>query len=538
MRTLWRNALLLACDDDHGTTPFRGDLLVDGSDIVAVTPRGGGDGGGGADALPGPGDDGTDASTTVVDATHLFITPGLVNAHTHSWEVLLRGTSEPLPLEIWTLLSYPPEGVEPASGRLVYLRTIVAAVEALLGGVTTVLDDTGELPMQTPESTEALFRAYDDAGLRATCAASTVDVPLVARLAFAEEVLPASVIEASRAALTDRDGLHDDYVALAETARGLAGRFPRIRFALSPSAPMRVTDEYLVDCARRARDEGEVLHTHLLETVLQRELAHTRYDGSTIVEHLDRLGVLGPNLTAAHGVWLTDGDLELLAASGTSVVHNPLSNLRLGSGMLRWRDLHDAGVRVALGTDGASSNDSLSMHEVMKAAALLHTLDDPDYRRWPVVGEVLEAATVNGARAAGWGDRAGSLAPGLAADLVVYDLTAGTAFTPLHDAARQLVLSENGSSIRQVWVDGRLVVENGRCLLIDADALLAEFREEAVRYLEAQLPRWRAVQERFEPAVREAYLRAWGGGALSAEGEGEGEGAADSGGAPGVGGLG
>ena len=518
MRTLWRNALLLACDDEHGTTPFRGDLLIDGSDIVSVTDARPGPTDDCTDARPGSRDVGTDAETTVVDATDLFITPGLVNAHTHSWEVLMRGTSEPLPLEIWTLLSYPPEGVEPASDRLIYLRTVVAAVEALLGGVTTVLDDTGELPMQTVESTQALFRAYDDAGIRATCAASTVDVPLVDRLAFAEEVLPASVVEASRAALTDRDGLHDDYVTLTETARAMAAGFARIRVALSPSAPMRVTDEYLLDCARRAREAGEVLHTHLLETVLQRELARTRYDGSTIVEHLDRLEVLGPNLTAAHGVWLSDGDLELLAASGTSVVHNPLSNLRLGSGMLRWRDLHDAGVRVALGTDGASSNDSLSLHEVMKAAALLHTLDDPDYRRWPVVGEVLEAATVNGARAAGWGDRVGSLTPGLAADLVVYDLTAGTAFTPLHDAARQLVLAENGSSIAQVWVDGRLVVEDGRCVQLDADALLAEFREESSRYLEEQLPRWRALQERFEPAVRAAYLRAWGG--ATAEGEG------------------
>jgi len=497
--TLWVNALVIAMDDEHGATPFRGDVLIDGADIVAVTPVA-------ARVAPTV----PDASTTVIDATDLLLTPGLVNAHTHSWEILLRGSSAPLPLEIWTLLSYPPEGVEPASERLIYLRTMVAAIESLLGGVTTLLDDTGELPGQTVASIRPLFQAYDDAGLRVTCAASTVDVPLVDRLAFADDVLPAEVLHADRESMPPVGEVHDGYFAFAEEARMTAAGYPRIRFALSPSAPMRVTDDYLRSCADGARAHGEILHTHLLETKLQEVLARTRYDGRTIVEHLSDLGVLSPDLTAAHAVWLTPGDIDLLAASGASVVHNPLSNLRLGSGVLPWRALHDAGVPVALGTDGASSNDSLRMLEVMKSAALLHTLDDPDYRTWPVPAEVLTAATTAGARAAGWGDRTGSLAPGLAADLVVFSLTATTAFTPLTDAATQLVLSADGSAIHQVWIDGRLVVTEGRCTLIDADALLAEFRTEATAYLERHLPAWRALQKRFEPAVREAYLRAWG----------------------------
>jgi cytosine/adenosine deaminase-related metal-dependent hydrolase len=507
--TEWQNALVIAMDDAHGSVPFRADVLVDGDRFVSVRPAG---------ERPASSDvadtatDGALDGVTVVDATDLLLIPGLVNAHTHSWEVLLRGTSDRVPLEIWTLLSYPPAGVAPVPPRLVYLRTMVAAIESLLGGVTTVLDDVGELPHQTLEAIGQVFAAYDDIGLRATCTGTVVDVPIVDRLPFADEVLPAEVLAESRSSMAAPDVVQRDYLAFSEAARELAARHAggtgRIRYAVAPSAPQRVTDALLRRAADVARENGEVLHLHLLETKLQAELAHTRYAGRTIVQHLDDLGVLGENVTLAHGIWLTSGDLELLARSGATVVHNPLSNLKLGSGVLPWRALHDAGVRVALGSDGASSNDSLRMLEVVKAAALLHTLTDPDYGAWPSVDEVLHAATVAGARAAGWADAAGRIAPGLKADFVVLDLTTTTNFTPLNDAARQLVFSEDGRSIEQVWVDGRLVVDTGRCTLIDADALLSEFRAEAARYL-VDLPEWAALRDRYAPFVGEAYLRTW-----------------------------
>ncbi|WP_440708207.1 amidohydrolase family protein [Herbiconiux sp. YIM B11900] len=502
MPTLWQNALVIALDDEHGAEPFRADVLIDADRITAVTAPYG---------CPVPSTPPATADPTdVIDATGLLLHPGFVNAHTHSWEILLRGTSDPLPLEVWTLLSYPPADVDPVPERLVYLRTAVAAIESLRSGVTTVLDDTGELPDATPASFTQVLRAYAEAGIRATCTGTAVDVPIVDRLAYAEEVLPPSLIEANRASMPPSEAIQDAYLAFCAEARELAAQHGdgRLRYAVAPSAPQRVTDELLLRTAAEAREHGEVLHTHLLETKLQQQLARTRYEGRTIVQHLHDLGILTPNLVLAHGIWLTPGDLDLLAASGATVVHNPLSNLKLGSGVLAWRALHDAGVRVALGTDGASSNDSLRMHEVIKAAATLHTLTDPDYRQWPTVAEVLHAATVAGARAAGWADTVGAIAPGLKADLVVVDLTRDTAFTPLNDAARQLVFAENGSSIHQVWVDGRLVVEDGRCTRIDDLALLAEFRREAAAYL-ARVPSWRARQTEIEPYVREAHLRAW-----------------------------
>ncbi|MFB2584615.1 amidohydrolase family protein [Herbiconiux liukaitaii] len=496
MTTLWQNALVIALDDEHGSTPFRADVRIDDDRITAVAPP--------FTAAATA----TDATTTAIDATHLLIAPGLVNAHTHSWEILVRGTSDPLPLEIWTLLSYPPVGVDPLPERLVYLRTMVAAIESLRGGTTALLDDVGELPDQTAATIAQVFAAYDDAGIRATCTGTGIDVPMVDRLPFADEVLPAEILRASRESMPPSAEVQEAYFAFCATARALVAERPRLRFAVAPSAPQRVTDELLVRAAEEARTHGEVLHLHLLETRVQQHLGRTRYDGRTIVQHLDDLGVLGPNVTLAHGIWLTADDLQLLAASRATVVHNPLSNLKLGSGVLPWRALHDAGVRVALGTDGASSNDTMRMLDVVKTAAGLHTLTDPDYLTWPTVDEVLHAATVAGARAAGWGDGVGRIAQGRKADLVVYDLTAGTAFTPLNDAARQLVFAENGSSIHQVWVDGRLVVEHGRCTRIDEEALLAEFRTAAEAYLAEALPRWRAFQTEMEPFVREAYLRA------------------------------
>ncbi|SDY41709.1 amidohydrolase family protein [Herbiconiux ginsengi] len=507
MATEWQNALVIAMDDAHGAVPFRADVLVDRDRFVSVRPAGE------RAATPDTaGEHSTHADVSVVDATDLLLIPGLVNAHTHSWEILFRGTSDRVPLEVWTLLSYPPAGVAPLPPRLVYLRTMVAAIESLLGGVTTVLDDIGELPRQTLETIGPVFAAYDDAGLRATCTGTVVDVPMADRLPFAEEVLPAEMRVASRESMPAPEVVQRDYFAFSEAARELAARHAggtgRIRYAVAPSAPQRATDGLLRRAAAVARENGEVLHLHLLETKLQAELARTRYDGRTIVQHLDDLGILGENVTLAHGIWLTTGDLDLLAQSGATIVHNPLSNLKLGSGILPWRALHDAGVRVALGSDGASSNDSLRMLEVVKVAALLHTLTDPDYDEWPRVGEVLQAATVAGARAAGWAGATGCIAPGLKADFVVFDLTKTTNFTPLNDAARQLVFSEDGRSIRQVWVDGRLVVDDGRCTLIDADALLAEFRAEAARYL-VDLPEWTAFRDDIEPFVRESYRRTW-----------------------------
>ncbi|MFD2395704.1 amidohydrolase family protein [Prauserella oleivorans] len=182
-----------------------------------------------------------------------------------------------------------------------------------------------------------------------------------------------------------------------------------------------------------------------------------------------------PNTTLAHGVWTTDSDIDTLAEFEVCVSHNPVSNLKLGSGIAPWRRYHDAGVTLGLGSDGCSSSDTPRLHDVIKAAALLHKVTEPDPASWPTVEEVLRAATSGGARTAQLQADVGTLEAGKQADLLIYDLET-LAFTPRNRAELQLVYSENGSSLRQVLVAGRVVVDEGRVITVDEDALLAQVR--------------------------------------------------------------
>jgi 5-methylthioadenosine/S-adenosylhomocysteine deaminase len=466
--------------------------LIDGDRIVAVGP-----------GLVAPSD------AAVVDATRLLITPGFVNAHLHSWESLYRGSSERLPLELWTLVTYPVVGALPVPPRLVYLRTLVTALDALRGGTTSLLDDVGELPSQTEESLSAVFDGYELAGIRATCTGGIADVAPVDRLPFTEELLSTEQRAMGRVLAPTGADVVEGFLSFCRTAfarhHGRAGG--RLRFAIAPSAPQRSSDELLLKAASLAEEHGAVLHMHLLETKLQAVFGTQRY-GGTIVQHLAELGLLtAPRLTLAHGIWLTDDDIRLLGESAATIVHNPISNLKLGSGLLPWRALHDAGASIALGTDGTASNDALRMLEVIKQTALLHTLTDPDPATWPSTDEVLWAATRGGAVATGLPERVGALEPGRAADLVVFDLESTTNFTPRNDVARQLVFSENGCSITEVWVAGELVMQNGRSTLIDEAALLEEFRELAEQY-HLDNASVREANDAVAPFVEKIYRRA------------------------------
>ncbi|RFA07689.1 hypothetical protein B7R21_16120 [Subtercola boreus] len=497
MKTLWRNALLMTMDDARSSAVFRGDLLVDGDTIVAVGPAGEVD----------PSDSSGAPDCVIVDATGLLITPGLINAHMHSWESLLRGTSERLPLELWTLETYPITAAHPMPPRLVYLRTLVAAMDSLRGGTTAVLDDVGELPWQTEESLAAVFDAYDDIGIRATCTGGVADVAYADRLPFAADLLPAEGIAASRTEMPPSAGIVDAFVDFSErafaTQHGRSGG--RLSYAVAPSAPQRSTDELLLAADDLSRRHDSVLHLHLLETRLQAVMGRERY-GTTIVEHLDTLGLLTDRTALAHAIWLGGEDIRMLGESSATIIHNPVSNLKLGSGVFAWRALHDAGASVALGTDGTASNDSLRMLDTIKTAALLHTVTSPDFTTWPSTDEVLRAATRGGAEALHQTRQIGSLEPGKRADFVVFDLTLTTNFTPLNDAARQLVFSENGTSISEVWVNGELIVKNGRLTPIDERAVLGEFRELADEYLAGH--RQTVAENRaYAPAITRVYDR-------------------------------
>jgi cytosine/adenosine deaminase-related metal-dependent hydrolase len=235
-------------------------------------------------------------------------------------------------------------------------------------------------------------------------------------------------------------------------------------------------------------------------------LSGRRMYDRTLPEHLDEIGFLTERVSFEHGIWLTPGDIELVRDRGVTIVHNPVSNLKLGSGICPVPELLRAGVNVALGTDGMCSNDGNDMYAAVKTAALLHKLRDVDYEEWLGAAEAWQMATEGGGAAAGDRDRLGRIEPGRHADLVLLDLDS-LAFTPLNDPLRQLALCSTAAAVRSVLVAGRFSLREGRLTGIDEDAVLAEGRrlgEEIVaRHDEAF-----DVGRRLLASVREGWLEA------------------------------
>jgi 5-methylthioadenosine/S-adenosylhomocysteine deaminase len=218
------------------------------------------------------------------------------------------------------------------------------------------------------------------------------------------------------------------------------------------------------------------------------------------------LGVLTRNVTIAHSVWVSDEDMALMGAAGSSVVHNAISNQKLGAGIAPLRRLIDAGVHVGLGTDGASSNDTLRIFDVMRVAALIHAASGPDYSRWLGASDILKAATIGGARTAMLDGHTGSLEPGKRADLILLR-TDNSIYTPMNDPRKHVVFGENGSSLELVMVDGEVIFRDGRLATIDEAEIYREVREAVPAWLADH----KALEDRnrvFEPFMAEIHRRA------------------------------
>lgn len=475
-------ATVLTMDPFTGATPVTRSLRVHNGVIVEI-----------ADTLEArPGD-------TVLSGRDRLVVPGYVNAHTHSWEALFRARLDNLPLEHWMLLSYPVLGLAPLSPDLIRLRSLLVAIESLRNGVTTLVDDVLEIPGQTEDQLAAVFQAYGDIGIRANISGHVVDRPFVDHFPFLADALDPG-LRHELDALTVVRG--EEYLAYA---RSSAQKYAdhaggRLRFMLGPSAPQRCSPELLIGIDEIARDCDLEVHIHVLETRTQAVTAGEFY-GKTMVEYLHALGVLNSRVTMAHGIWMTDSDVDVLADTGTSVSHNPISNLKLGSGIAPWRKYLDAGVNLGIGTDGMSSSDTARMSEAVKAAALLHKVTGPDRRQWPTAQEVLTAGTLGGARSARLGETVGSIEVGKRADLVFYDMNS-LAFTPRNKPELHLVYSENGSSIDTVMVDGRIVLQDRRLTMIDERAVLDELQARG-----PELRRWQEKLETLNRALLPAFDR-------------------------------
>ncbi len=356
---------------------------------------------------------------------HVLI-PGLVNAHTHAAMSLMRGLADDLPLMRWLQEHIWPAEAKHVSARFVRDGTLLACAEMLRGGITC-FSDMYFFP-------EASLEAALACGMRSAHGLIVIEFPS----AYASD--PA------------------DYLRKGLAMRDRYGDQPLASFTLAPHAPYTVSDATFRQIATLAAELDLPVHIHLHETreEIERSLAEHRVRP---LERLGRLGLLGPGLIAVHAVHLEHDEIQALARHGCSMVHCPSSNLKLASGFAPVQALSRAGVNIALGTDGAASNNRLDLLQEMRTAALLAKAVAGDAEALPAHA-ALRAATLGGAQALGLAGTIGSIRPGKAADLVALDLSAPE-LQPCYDPVSQLVYAAGREHVSDVWVAGVRQVRDG-----------------------------------------------------------------------------
>lgn len=461
------------------------DILIDDGVIAAIGPD-----------ISAP-------DAVALDARGLLAIPGLINAHLHSPAAFLKGALVDAPLEIFMLRETPPTLAGTESPRVCRSRALLSAMEMLKRGITSVHDDAFFNPEPTMDAIDAIMGAYRDIGIRATVALDQPEVAETEKYPFLAELLPSDLRETlSQRPWMTGSALLDLYRDFISRWHGASGG--RLRCAVSCSAPQRVTPEYLEALTDLSRSHDLPFNVHVLETRLQRVLGEVKY-GMSLVRLLDELGCLDARKQIIHAVWIDEADIDLIAGAGALVAHNPISNLKLGSGVMPFRALHDAGVPICLGTDEAACDDTANLWGVMKTGALVQKIADPEWERWPSAEEMLDCAWSGGARSLRRDD-IGELVPGARADIALLDLNS-LSLLPLNDIRRQLVFCEDGAAVRHVLVDGEIVVRDGRLTQIDE----AETRQEILSAFAEFAPRLAMIEAhaaRLEPHYRAMYKRA------------------------------
>ena len=366
----------------------------------------------------------------------MLLAPGLVNTHGHAAMSLFRGMADDLPLMTWLEGHIWPAEKQWVDRDFVRDGTALAIAEQLKGGITC-FSDMYFYPEVVAELVEAT-------GVRAQITIPVLDFPV-----------PGAA---------DTNAALNAGLPLFERLRG----HPRMRMAFGPHAPYTVGDASMTRVRDLAAEFGAGIQMHVHETA-EEVASAVQTGGERPLARVARLGLLGPHFQAVHMTQIDDSDIALLQASGAHVLHCPESNLKLASGFCPVEKLWQAGVNVAIGTDGAASNNDLDLLGETRTAALLAKA---------VAGSAtalnahnaLRMATLNGARALGMGEETGSLEVGKAADLVAFDLS-GLAQQPLYDPVSQLIYASGRDCVRHVWVAGEQLLDD-RCLLRQDEAQL------------------------------------------------------------------
>lgn len=436
-QTLVRNGIVLPMDG-HRTVLDPGSVLFQDQEIVAV---------GAVDDVDAIA---AGTATTTVDATGHAIIPGLHSGHMHSG--LLRGTAESLSVWEW-LKTYVDPAHRALTAEIAETASRLAYTEALRFGTTSVMDMWRFM--------EGSARAADEIGIRATLVPYVADAP-------AHDYF--ETFESNR--------------RLLETHRSASNG--RVRTWVGLEHYYYCTPEAYKWAAQIAEEFDTGIHTHSSATIteVQQVLSDCK---RRPIEELYNRGVLGPRTVLAHCVWLDDAEIQILASTGTSVVHCPCSSMKLSMGAIRLGDLRAAGVSVGLGTDGEKENNNLDLIEEMKFASLLQKVarfDSSEGDPW----DVLYMATLEGARVLGLDSITGSLEAGKRADIVTVDLRQPHFVPVMHNryfnVPAHLVFSASGHDVNQVWVDGRLLVDGGHVISVDVASIQRQAQDAAEELFE------------------------------------------------------
>lgn len=410
----------------------------------------------------------------VLDASSYIVIPGLVNAHTHSHFAYGRGYGDR-----WTLEIHQNSG-----GGLSYgaslddlrLGAMLGAADMIRNGCTAAYDMVLQSPFPSSEGMGAVAEGYRSTGMRAVIAAAVTDRTFWESIGGLIESLPKDAAAFVRGI---RPTSADDHVAgLRNVLDNWQFDTRQLKPAIAPSVPLLCSDSFLVDMAAMAREYRIPLQTHLAESKVQAVEAQRRW-GVSLTGHLARSGILGPNVSAAHAVWVDDDDLRLLADHGVTIAHNPGSNMRLGNGIAPSAKMMKHGIQVGIGTDACSCADQQNMIEAMRLTSFASRLCGPDPSQWLSAEHVFHMATEGSAAVLGFSD-IGRLAPGYRADIVFLD-RAELAYLPLNNFWTQLVFSETGRGVRHVMIDGRTVYSDGQFTTFDYPKLCREVQAGAQR---------------------------------------------------------
>lgn len=406
------------------------------------------------------------------------ILPGFVNAHHHVGLTPLQLGSPDMPLELWWITRMLCRTVDP------YLDTLYGAFDMISSGITTVQHIHGWVPGSleaVAATSENVLRAYRDIGMRVSyCYAVREQNRLVYQDDAAFVASLPKELQGPMQAWFDRFRTSlDDLMSLFETLHERHGRAARTRIQLAPANLHWCSDRALSRLGSMAETKGVRLHMHLLETAYQKEYARQRTGGGTAVEHLRALGLLGPRMTLGHGTWLTQADIEMVAATGTCICHNCSSNLRLRSGLAPLNHFKAAGVITAIGLDEAGLNDDRDMFQEMRLVLRAHRVPGMG-DGVPTTSDVFRMATVGGAQTTDFAGHIGSLAPGMAADLVLldWDGLSRPYLDPLVSRLDGVVQRGRREHVRTVICDGEIIFDRGRFTKVDQVAALRQLHDQ------------------------------------------------------------